>query len=201
MRILANIIISSVLIYSFEKCTAEEKPVPIACGPFAFPVSPAYPFVVYSISRNGKEGARLIERPLNHAIRNVELILGCTGATAIERTKSEKPDQPDRERELGVADSSALKDRLLTSLEKHHGAQLLHKLKSNFEDKKDLTWTLHRDDYDDLLATLIILDAIHTMERGKQEVEKAGADQPATAPESKPDGSQRPQPESKPASR
>lgn len=167
------ILITFVLILPFENCIGEEKPVPIACGPFAFPVSPAYPYVVYSTNRNGKQGARLIERPLNNALPSVELILGCAGTTVLERTKSKEPDQPDRERQLNVADTSALLSRLLSSLEKHHGAQLLNKLKSNLEDNKDLTWFLDRNDSNDLMATSIILDAIITMERSKQEAEQA----------------------------
>ncbi len=172
MRILSHILITLVLISPFENCIGEEKPVPIACGPFAFPVSPAYPYIVYNTNRKGKQGARLIERPLNHALPSVELILGCTGAAALERTKSKEADQPDKERHLNVAKTSALLTRLLSSLEKHHGAQLLNKLKSNIEDNKELTWALDRNDSKDLMATSIILDAIITMERSKQEAEQ-----------------------------
>lgn len=168
MRTLSHILITLVLISPFENCIGEEKPVPIACGPFAFPVSPAYPYVVYSTNRNGKQGARLVERPFNNALPRVELILGCTGTTALERSKSKEPDQPDRERQLNVAETSELLTRLLSSLEKHHGVQLLNKLKSNMEENKDLTWVLDREDSNDLLATSIILDAIHTIEKNKK---------------------------------
>ncbi len=183
MRILAHVIIAFILIYPFENCTGEEKPVPIACGPFAFPASPAYPFVVYSTNRNGKQGARLIEIPLNHAVPSVELILGCTEASALERTKSEKPDQPDRERQLDVAETSALIARLLKSLEKHHGAQLLKKLKSCIEDNKDMTWALDRDDTDDIAATSIILDAIHTIEKNRKMAEQGVDGKPPKPPQ------------------
>lgn len=173
MRTLSHILITFILVSPFENCTGDEKPVPIACGPFVFPVSPAYPYVVYSTNRKGKQGARLIERPSNHAIPNVELILGCTGASALQRIKSKEAVQPESERHLDVAETSVLIARLLSSLEKHHGAQLLNKLKSNLEENKDLTWALDRNDSNDLMATSIILDAILTMERSKQEAEQA----------------------------
>jgi hypothetical protein len=171
MWTLSHILITFVLISPFENCIGEEKPVPIACGPFAFPVSPTYPYIVYSTNHNGKQGARLIERPLNNALPSVELILGCTGTAALEQTKSKEPKQPNKERQLNVAETSALLTRLLLSLEKHHGAQLLNKLKSNMDDNKDLMWVLDRDDSNDLLATSIIIDAIITMERGKKEAQ------------------------------
>jgi len=113
----------------------------------------------------------------------VELILGCTEASALERTKSEKPDQPDRERQLDVAETSALIARLLTSLEKHHGAQLLKKLKSCIEDNKDMTWALDRDDTDDIAATSIILDAIHTIEKNRKMAEQGVDGKPPKPPQ------------------
>ena len=79
-----------------------------------------------------------------------------------------EPDKAPKERLYNVVETSALIARLLLALEKHHGAELLNKLKSNAKDNNDLTWVLNRDDSNDLVATSLILDAIHAIEKSKK---------------------------------
>jgi hypothetical protein len=157
-------------------------------------VSPAYPFVVYNY---GKQGVRLIERPLTQKTPRVELILGGSGASAAERFIAKEPGHSDRERQLDDADAARLTERLFTALEKFHGMQMLEKLKANLASGEDLTWILNKDDSGDLIATVVILDAVRLMKENKK-AEQTDADQLDTAPQSRPSGNSTPNTESKP---
>jgi hypothetical protein len=128
-------------------------------------VSPAYPFVVYNF---GKQGVRLIERPLMQTTPRVELILGCSGASAVERIIATEPGHSDCERQLDVAETARLTERLFTVLEKLHGKQVLEKLKANLASGEDLTWILKKDDSGDLIATVMILDSVRVMKENKR---------------------------------
>ena len=197
MRIFTYIATRLLIIYAIGNMAVGKEPLEIPLSPSGPPapmsVSKTYPFFV---SAYDKREVRLVERKLKQETQTREFILGGGGDFAVERISFKEGKQQAKDRQLDAAETTKLTSRILSALERHHGLKLLNTLKM-LADDKDLAWISKRDDAKDLLATVLILDALRSM----HQIEQAGAGQPATRPEPKPEGSDKPQPESEGRSR
>ncbi len=153
--------IAAFLFFGLFSCAIaeEDESKPIACGPFAFLTSDTYPiFKVYCF----RDGVRLIAQNDSEKGERIEWILTKSSRCAIKREAVTKENPNGKEQILTRKETEQLIEKILADLEKFHGTKLFHKLKSflNEDEGEDNRWILEREDSDNLIATILILDSV-----------------------------------------